>query len=287
MTLILSWNIQNGKGTDGEISLERIASVIKIMADPDVICLQEVSRYLELGEDGEAPDQAAQLRELFPGYEIVFGAAIEVSHGGGKLCQFGNATLTRLPVLSAFRHLLPQPAESGIKHMPRQATEITVAANDGPLRITNTHLEYHSRAQRHAQIGRLRGLHHEVLLNAMKPPDADASGPYRAYARPAESIYCGDFNMETESGEYSAMLSPLPDIPMPFQDAWLIAHPGKDRAPTCGVYDHDQWPQGPHARDYFFVTSELAGRINDVSVNTVTSASDHQPILLRLSGAGG
>ncbi len=283
MTLILSWNIQNGKGTDGEISLERVASVIREMAEPDVICLQEVSRHLELAPEGNEPDQVAQLLELFPGYDIIFGAAIEVGHGGGQLAQFGNATLTRLPVLSVFRHLLPQPALSGIRHMPRQATEITVAADGRALRVTNTHLEYHSQQQRHAQIGRLRGLHHEIVLNAMNPPEADAGGPYKFYSRPREGAYCGDFNMETDSEEYSAMLSPLPDMPIPFQDAWLIAHPGKSHAPTCGIYDHDQWPQGPHTRDYFFATDRIAGRIQDVTVNTVTNASDHQPLLLHLS----
>ena len=35
MTLILSWNIQNGKGFDEVISLERIAGVIKAMGALD------------------------------------------------------------------------------------------------------------------------------------------------------------------------------------------------------------------------------------------------------------
>lgn len=286
MTQILSWNIQNGKGTDDVISLDRIASIISNMGNPDVICLQEVSRHLILDPGSNAPDQAEELLELFPGYEIVFGAAIEVSHDAGKpLCQFGNATLTRLPVLSVFRHPLPQPAVSGVRHMPRQATETTVATEEGALRIINTHLEYHSKQQRLAQIGRLRALHHEIVLNTMNPPDADESGPYQPYARPANAVICGDFNMETESEEYSAMLSPLPDIAMPFQDAWLIAHGGAAHAPTCGIHDHDQWPQGPHCRDYFFVAGKIASRIQGFTFNTETKASDHQPIMLHITSA--
>ena len=77
MTIILSWNIQNGKGTDGVISLERTASVIKAMCDPDVICLQEVSRHLQLSADGPAPDHIAEISALFPDYETIFGAAVE------------------------------------------------------------------------------------------------------------------------------------------------------------------------------------------------------------------
>lgn len=54
MTSVLSWNIQCGKGIDGEIRIDRIARVIRELGDPDVICLQEVSRKLPL-LDGVAP----------------------------------------------------------------------------------------------------------------------------------------------------------------------------------------------------------------------------------------
>ena len=39
MIQILRWNIQNGEGVDGAISLERIAATIFNMSAPDVICL--------------------------------------------------------------------------------------------------------------------------------------------------------------------------------------------------------------------------------------------------------
>ena len=64
MTSILSWNIQNGKGMDGEVSMQRIADVIATMGTPDVICLQEVSRGLALTDDAGAPDQVAELSDL-------------------------------------------------------------------------------------------------------------------------------------------------------------------------------------------------------------------------------
>lgn len=282
MTIILSWNIQNGKGCDGETSFERIASVIRDMAEPDVICLQEVSRHMAFFPGGPAPDHAATLSALFPGYALVYGPSLEVSHGGDTLARFGNATLSRLPVLSVFRHMLPQPAASGTRHMPRQATEVTVETAGGALRILNTHLEYHSSAQRLAQINRLRALQSETVDNAAAPPVADADGAYKAFARPARAVFCGDFNMPPESAEYDAMLSPLPGEPKPFHDAWPIAHKAAAHAPTCGIFDHDQWPQGPHARDYFFVTPDLAKNIKNVSVNTQTDASDHQPLMLEL-----
>ena len=105
MTRILSWNIQNGKGCDGRISLERIAEVIAAMGSADVICLQEVSRGLELEAGVAAPDQVAELEQLFPGYEIAFGVAFEArSSDAGTRWQYGNAILTRLPLRMMLSH---------------------------------------------------------------------------------------------------------------------------------------------------------------------------------------
>lgn len=286
MTVILSWNIQNGRGTDGVMSLERIAAAVNAMGDPDVICLQEISRHLSLSEDDAAPDQIAEISALFPGYTTIFGAAIETDHDGTQpRWQFGNATLTRLPVLSIFRHALPQPAEGGVRHMARQATEVSVATALGPLRVVNTHLEYHSANQRRAQIERLRDIHHEIVSNLRNPPKSDAIGPYQNVARPEDCVMCGDFNMETNFDEYGAMLAPLAEGVTPFHDALRVIHPDRPHDPTCGIYDHDQWPRGPHCRDFFFVTDRIARATRAITIDTKTNASDHQPLMLRLADA--
>ena len=44
MTKIVSWNIQNGLGVDGKLSISRTAETIRELADADIICLQEVSK---------------------------------------------------------------------------------------------------------------------------------------------------------------------------------------------------------------------------------------------------
>ena len=136
MTTIVSWNIQAGRGVDGRVDLSRISRTIRALADADVICLQEVEGLSSgrPGEDGAAAprDQFEALQDLFPGYIGVVGAGIEratdtaVSH-----YRFGNMVLTRLPILSVFRHHLPQPAAPGVRHMPRQATEVTVRSSSG------------------------------------------------------------------------------------------------------------------------------------------------------------
>ena len=281
--IIASWNIQNGKGVDNVLSLDRISNVITELCDPDVICLQEVSRNLPLSGTDDAPDQIAQLSELFPGFDVIFGVAVEASANGARpRWQFGNVTLTRLPVLSVFHHSLPQPAEPGVKHMPRQATEVTVMAPRGAVRTINTHLEFHSARQRKAQIERLRSIHEETLENVARPPAYEPAGPYQVVDRPIDCVMCGDFNMGMDFPEFTTMTAPQPPSDTVLLDAWPIVHGDKKRAPTCGVHDHKQWPQGPHCRDFFFVNEGLAPAVQELRVDTVTNASDHQPLMLRL-----
>ena len=83
--------------------------------------------------------RVAEISALFPDYETIFGAAVEAGCDGAiPRWQFGNAILTRLPVFSVFRHPLPQPPEGGIRHMARQAIEVTLVSNLGPLRVIRT-----------------------------------------------------------------------------------------------------------------------------------------------------
>ena len=67
----------------------------------------------------------------------MFGAAIDRA-GADKRMRFGNLVLSRLPVLQAFTHPLPQPAAPGVKHMQRQATEIVAETPSGPMRVVTT-----------------------------------------------------------------------------------------------------------------------------------------------------
>ena len=145
MTVILSWNIQAGLGCDGVTDLGRIADTIRAR-DPDIICLQEVAQNVPDLAGGD--DQVDRLLGLFAGYHAVFGAAIDRAIGdwAGR-ARFGNLILSRLPVIQIFTHPLPQRAAPGVKHMPRQATEIVADSAAGMLRIVTTHFEFHSQAQ--------------------------------------------------------------------------------------------------------------------------------------------
>jgi endonuclease/exonuclease/phosphatase family metal-dependent hydrolase len=273
MTSILTWNIQCGLGCDGRVDLARIARVAQAMGDSDVLCFQEVAR----GDPGIAggADQVAELQALFPQHQAFFGAALDRVGTGARRRHFGNLLLSRLPVLQVHFHLLPHPAEGGIKHMQRQAIEAVVETRAGPLRVVTTHLEYYSAAHRAAQLERLRALQAEVAENEARPPKPAAS-PYDPVPRPASLVLCGDLNFLPHEDEYRALFAP------PLLDAWRSARGAEPHPPSTGLYDRRQWPMGGHCRDYFAVTADVARRIADVAIDAATDASDHQPLRLTL-----
>jgi endonuclease/exonuclease/phosphatase family metal-dependent hydrolase len=267
---LLTWNIQWGKGCDGRVDLARIARVARAMGDPDILCFQEVAaNYEVLG----AGDQPAELARLFPGFLPVFRPAIEAPASGRA---FGNMILSRLPVLQVVNHLLPRPAEPGVKTMQRHALEAVLATPFGPVRVVNTHLEFYSARHRAAQVAALTQLEAEIAARARlgeaRGPEA---GPYETLPRPATTLLCGDFNFEPSWPEYAVMSAAL-------RDAWRVLHPARPHEPTCGVHDREQWKDGPNARDFVFVSDDLAPRLSAVGVDTATDASDHQPVLVAL-----
>lgn len=282
MTTLISWNIQCGRGADDQVNLERIAAAIDAMGGADILCLQEVARF-DPACDERGEDQVLRLSRLFPTYEPVFGPALDRWGEGGRRRQFGNMILSRLPVIQAFRHLLPQPAAPGLKHMQRQATEVVVATVTGPLRVVTTHLEFHSADHRLAQIERLRALYLENVDNQARPgAAAEPDSPYALAPRPAAMVLCGDLNMTIEDWEFHHLLAPFDDGIAPFLDAWPLVHGGQPHLPTCGVFDRLQWPQGPHCRDFFLLAGLTGATVNRFEVDTATNASDHQPLRLSL-----
>lgn len=274
---ILSWNIQFGLGVDGRVDLPRIAATCRALGDADVLCLQEVS--IGFGElaPAAAGDQVAELARLFPDHEPVFVPAVDRPGAGGRR-RFGNLILSRAKVLDVVAHALPRPADPAVINMQRHALEATVAAGDGALRIVTTHLEFHSHAQRLAQTARLAALESEWMARARTPSPA-GKGPYGALPPVAGTVLCGDFNFPTGEDSYAVLAGPGGG----FVDAWPALHGAAPHAPTCGVYDRHQWPQGAHARDFFFVSSALAPRLAGLTVDTRTDASDHQPLLLTVA----
>jgi endonuclease/exonuclease/phosphatase family metal-dependent hydrolase len=130
-----SYNIHSCVGLDFRRAPARIANVLSEL-DCDIYALQEVDN--ESG-DGEDSTQLEYLSKTL-GMAAVPGLRI-VRHSG----QYGNAILTRLPILSVHRHDL-----SYSRFEPRGALDIELDVGGGKLRIIATHLGL-SRSERRAQ----------------------------------------------------------------------------------------------------------------------------------------
>jgi endonuclease/exonuclease/phosphatase family metal-dependent hydrolase len=276
---LITWNIQSGKGCDGVVDLARIVSVARSLADADIFCFQEISNgFASL--DGDT-DQGAQLAALLPDHRAVFRPAVETVDSQGRSHRFGNMTLSRLPILQVASHLLPWPQDDSMRSMRRQALEVTVQTCFGAVRVTNTHLEYYSVAQRDAQIKRLLDLQQEASTYRQA---TDQSEPYGRQMIAASGILCGDFNFDVTDSQH-AMLHGSSRAGLKYRDAWMICHPGLPHQPTCGLHDHVQWTNGADCRDFIFVTEDIAGRVLRIEVDGETAASDHQPVSIELADA--
>ena len=257
------------------------------MADPDVICLQEVARGFDSLAGSRGEDQFAQLAAAFPGYSAIEGIAVDVPGEGGTRRQFGNLLLSRLPLRQAWRHLLPWPADESHADMQRVAIEAVIEApaglaNFGDLRVTTTHLAYYSATQRLAQVNALRDQHAAAQPHRQPPERADSSrGPFHWRPRPGTGIVTGDFNCEPGSPGHARMLAPFDDGTSALRDAWQAMHPGQPHAPTVGLFDTVQWPRAL-ACDFVFVSADLAPRITAFEVDHASDASDHQALVLTL-----
>lgn len=279
---LLTWNIQWGRGMDGRVDLCRMASVIRGHGEFDLICLQEVAvNFAELaGSRGE--DQVAELRHLFPEYEVIHASAVDQPAASGGRRLFGNAILSRLPVLQVFHHLLPWPAEAGVPSMQRVLLEAVVEADGELLRALTTHLEYYSASQRLAQVEAVRSLHRTACGHARLSRPAEAGGgPFDALPRPVSAILCGDMNSGPEAPERACLLAPFEGGEPAFVDAWQRVHPNETHRPTAGIHPVD-WLDRPTCYDFVYVTEDLAGRLTACEVDTETDASDHQPVWIEL-----
>jgi endonuclease/exonuclease/phosphatase family metal-dependent hydrolase len=258
------------------------------LADFDVLCLQEIAiDYAELTGRSTA-NQAEHLRELLPGYEIHFGAAVQERGPKGEWRQFGNLIAVRtkgLPVLQVQHYPLPWPADSSVNSMPRMCSVVTVQSTWGPLRIMTTHLEYYSARQRMAQAEALCELHRAACEQALTPPQAthETKGPFKAKPHTMSALLCGDFNLPPKALEYTVMQTPFEDLRIPaLFDVWPMLHRGQPHDPTFLLYDR-RWGPEPIACDFVFASADILPHVRRIEVNAKTKASDHQPVLVELA----
>jgi endonuclease/exonuclease/phosphatase family metal-dependent hydrolase len=280
---LLSWNIQWGRGMDGQVDLARIVRTIRRLGDFDLVCLQEVAVNFPGLPGSHGEDQVGELCAGLPGYTAIYGAATDVPDGHGGRSQFGNAIFSRVPVGQVWRHLLPWQAELDTPSMQRVLVEAVVTTDVGPLRVMTTHLEYYSRRQREVQIDAIRRLHAEACaMSARSPLAEEVGGSFEVFPRPAEALLCGDMNFPATVPERSQILTPFADGEPGFRDTWSVLHPGEPHAPTVGIHPVDFVSQ-PECFDFVFVTEGLSSRLRAHGIDSATEASDHQPVWVEFS----
>ncbi|MGA0597375.1 endonuclease/exonuclease/phosphatase family protein [Enterovirga sp. CN4-39] len=275
---LLTWNIQWGLGMDGRVDLARIVSHARELADPDVICLQEVADNMPDLAGSDGADGFAAIARLLPGYQAVTGTGVEIFDEAGGRRRFGNMVLSRLPLRQVLRHQLPWPGVAGL-NMPRMLVETSIVAPFGPVRVLTTHLEYFSAELRALGVDAIRAAHAQASSREMTPRDA-GSGPYLVQPGSRSAILTGDFNMRPADPTRLRLLEPFDDGTLPFVDAWTVRN-GEVPHPHSFCIADGRYGE-PHCADYILVTADLAPRVTDIRYDTETRLSDHQPVVLEL-----
>jgi len=282
---LITWNVQWCRGVDQRVDAARIVETARALADFDVLCLQEIADNFpdpRLAGNG-SEDQFARLAGLLDGFVAVAGPAVDVPADGGGRRRFGNMILSRLPVGPVFRHLLPFPADPGVKGMPRIALEAAVRAEFGDVRVITTHLEYYGNVRRAAQVEGLRACYAEGAAQAADAQASDTGGgPFHTFRRPSHTVITGDFNLEPDDPLHARLCEPFDGGIPALRDAWEVLHAGIAHPSTFKIHEKDL-PDEPELHcDFIFVSADLESRVKALRVDQETQASDHQPVLLEL-----
>lgn len=143
---IASYNIHRCVGGDGRADASRVARVIQEIGC-DTVGLQEVDNQPDAGHDSMQLDFIAATTGMTP----VAGHTI-IRHEG----HYGNALLTRRPILAVRRHEL-----SFGNREPRGALEVELDVAGRMVRVFVTHLGLRP-AERRYQVQKMMGLLHDI-----------------------------------------------------------------------------------------------------------------------------
>ena len=150
---VVAYNIRHGQGMDDRVDLARVAETLRAL-DADVVTLQEVD---DRTERTGGVDQTAVLADLL-GYHGLHGP--HRPYQGGF---YGNAVLSRLPVLSETTHPIPAASGSALS-----VHEVVVEVAPGfPVSVVSVHLAgtvAERRAQADTVSRRFMNRAHPVIL---------------------------------------------------------------------------------------------------------------------------
>lgn len=154
---VATWNVHRCIGSRGVEDVERVVDVLRAI-DADVVALQEIDS--EVTADGRVDQLDVLARRT--GLQPIAGPTLTRDYG-----RYGNAVLTRLPIVEARRHDLSVAGRE-----PRGAIDARLRAGGGQLRVIATHLGLRA-AERRRQVA--------LLLEILGTGDE-------------ETVLAGDFN---------------------------------------------------------------------------------------------
>ena len=241
---VMSYNIYAGRNQDNSYNLQRIADVI-LAGRPDLVALQEVDVNTTRSSRRDLGRELAELT----GMKVSFGPAMDYQGG-----QYGNAVLSRLPMVGERTHALP-----GNGGEPRSGAEVLVEVPglELPLSLVSLHIDHRSPELRAKQ------------LEALDQSLAAEGWSIR--------LVVGDYNATPDSDLMKARLG---------SGDWIDLAPEAARAtPT---FSSDQ----PRQRiDYIIAAAPFEHQVTDYAVGPemrpddedfaakVALASDHMPLV--------
>lgn len=234
---VMTYNIHHGEGLDKRIDLQRIAAMIET-EQADIVALQEVDNGVERSGRRDIASELAALA----GMKSVFSN--NFSFQGG---EYGNAVLTRFPILSATNMHYKMLREGE----PRGLLQVTLDIHGRKLLVMSTHIDHRADdAERWLNVQEI-----ETLVNSISNMPV---------------VICGDFNTAPETRVHERMS-------LLFRDAWVV----------CGKGAGFSFPAlKPETRiDYIWFGK--AAPLEPVSVRVPESeASDHRPVLAEFKFKG-
>lgn len=246
---VATYNIHAGSGADEVFDVDRTAAQISDL-DADVVGLQEVDVHWDARSEWR--DLARELAHRLH-MHVFFGPiySLDPSEVGGPRAEFGNAILSKYPIMSAHNHSIarlssqdPDPVLEPSPGFP----EAVINVRGVWMQVFSTHLDFRADPlPRQAQVTDML----EIMGAGRKMPQ----------------VLLGDFNAEPQSPE----IGPLWDH---LDDAWLAAGGSPGEGAT--------YPAGEPQKRIDFVAVSPSMRVIDAHA-VASSASDHHPVVAELS----
>ena len=280
---IVSFNIQYSLGADNLYDLKRCINVVR---DADIICLQEIDRNWRRTN---MIDQFAEVQALLPDRYCAFGPSLDVdasainSDGSveNRRRQSGQMTISRFPIASSRPIHLPKDDTGDAMNSWSAALETVIMTPEKPVRVINLHLTDISETNRVSQISALIKHCENATIEGGAWNGKEWDETSREHWQlndpvppmPAEMIFTGDFNDETDSRTIEIMRQAK------FRDTWQT-----NANSSTGVTFKTNPEQGTDRDmriDFIFVSPQF--EIVESNIDEETGASDHQPVWAKLS----